>query len=277
MDFNHPPLEMRLTAYEAVEVIDELITEKKRARQKAKDMRQRAENRIPSNIVPDLTLPKARLDDETYPRSMIYDNGTDTDGDTTMHGADSGTNTMGQLHELYDAGRAGVQDRSSPLAVPSRPPYLVGRALKPDGSIKDLLLLAHQREGVGFAESLYESGKPGFFLADERGLGKTMQAICLIAETATNQGFPSLVLVPNELLGIKWKAEIEQSVHIRGRAPKVLLYHGDGKKGQHEETLEAYDIIIAMTTQAGIESATSKHFAPQDLFSIHDFWSKVWH
>lgn len=160
MRLDHPTLEMRLTADKALQIIDELIAERQRVRQEVEEMFQRADSRIPSNIVPDLRFPEAKLDDETYPRYLIYKGATGVDGDTTMSntGAGSGTNTMDELHQLYNAGRIRFQDRTSSLAVGVRPPYLVGTALDTDGSSKDMELLPHQREGIGFGKSLYEAG-----------------------------------------------------------------------------------------------------------------------
>lgn len=50
-------------------------------------------------------------------------------------------------------------------------------------------------------------------------------------------------------------------MHIRGRAPEVLLYHGDAKKGANERNLTAYDIISATTTQVRLEFAAFNEYA----------------
>lgn len=114
----------------------------------------------------------------------------------------------------------------------------------------NITLLPFQREGLGWLvrqekETVYKGG----ILADEMGMGKTIQTIALfLSDTATRE-FPILVIAPTVAV-MQWKNEIEQYT-TQDRKFKVLVYHGANRTSKAEDIL-SYDIIL--TTYAVVES-----------------------
>lgn len=127
------------------------------------------------------------------------------------------------------------------------PVYVPVRAEQPDGmSIK---LLPFQLEGLHWLLSQEQSKYNGGVLADEMGMGKTIQTIALLMNDLSKR--PSLVVAPTVAL-MQWKNEIDQ--HTNGKL-KVYIYHGATKTAQIKD-LHDYDVIL--TTYAVIESVFRK-------------------
>ncbi|KAJ2554315.1 DNA repair protein rad16 [Coemansia sp. RSA 1933] len=113
-------------------------------------------------------------------------------------------------------------------------------------------LLPFQREGVWWMAQQESSMFHGGILADEMGMGKTLQTIALLL---TNCGKPTLVVCPTVAL-MQWKAEIEMatddlSVFIFYGNDRRQLENTDGS-GVDMEELAKYDVIL--TTYAVMES-----------------------
>ncbi|CAO3665234.1 unnamed protein product [Umbelopsis ramanniana] len=117
---------------------------------------------------------------------------------------------------------------------------------------KDLVLplLPFQKEGVGWMRDQEKSPDfKGGILADEMGMGKTIQTIAMLLEEPRQK--PNLVVAPTVAL-MQWKREIE--THTRG-VLNVYLFHG-ASRSSDKDFLKGYDVIL--TTYSILESAFRK-------------------
>ncbi|KAI1297540.1 DNA repair protein rad16 [Mortierella claussenii] len=110
-----------------------------------------------------------------------------------------------------------------------------------------LKLLPFQKEGLGWMRKQENAFFKGGILADEMGMGKTIQMISLLL---SEPGKPNLVIAPTVAI-LQWMSEISE------HAPslKVLVYHGPGRTESMKE-LMSYDIVV--TTYSIIESGYRK-------------------
>ncbi|CCF57912.1 hypothetical protein KAFR_0D02640 [Kazachstania africana CBS 2517] len=127
------------------------------------------------------------------------------------------------------------------------PAYVPTRATQPDGM--NIKLLPFQLEGLHWLISQEDGMYAGGVLADEMGMGKTIQTIALLMSDVAKT--PSLVVAPTVAL-IQWKDEIEQ--HTNGKL-KVYVYHGSSKTVNIAD-MAGYDVIL--TTYAVLESVFRK-------------------
>ncbi|CCC71773.1 hypothetical protein NCAS_0I01050 [Naumovozyma castellii] len=146
-------------------------------------------------------------------------------------------------------------------------PYVAIRAPQPEGmSIK---LLPFQLEGLHWLIQQEEGIFKGGVLADEMGMGKTIQTIALLMNDLTKR--PSLVVAPTVAL-MQWKNEINQ--HTDGKL-KVYMFHGTSKNIDIK-TLSEYDVVL--TTYAVLESVfrkqnygfKRKHGVVKELSVLHN-------
>lgn len=122
----------------------------------------------------------------------------------------------------------------------------------PDGTVKQahqppgmlVTLLPFQLEGLNWLITQEKSIFGGGILADEMGMGKTIQTIALFM-SEPDKG-PNLVVVPPVAM-VQWKNEIE--AHTNG-ALKVYLFHGSNRTNRAED-LKEYNVI--MTTYSVLE------------------------
>ncbi|KAI5955663.1 RAD16 [Candida jiufengensis] len=121
------------------------------------------------------------------------------------------------------------------------------RAPHPEGMT--LRMLPFQLEGLNWLLKQEEGRFQGGILADEMGMGKTIQTIGLFMDDPTKK--PNLVVGPTVAL-MQWKNEIEK--HTDGKL-KVLLFHGGNRVNKVKE-LEGYDVIL--TSYAVLESSFRK-------------------
>ncbi|CAB4251927.1 DNA repair protein RAD16 [Maudiozyma barnettii] len=127
------------------------------------------------------------------------------------------------------------------------PKYVAQRAPQPSGL--SIRLLPFQLEGLHWLLE-QENGKyGGGVLADEMGMGKTIQTIALLMNDLTKR--PSLVVAPTVAL-MQWKNEIDQ--HTNGKL-KIYTYHGASKTVNIAD-LAPYDVIL--TTYSVLESIYRK-------------------
>lgn len=127
------------------------------------------------------------------------------------------------------------------------PDYIPHRTAQPEGL--RLKLLPFQLEGLHWLLSQENSKYNGGVLADEMGMGKTIQTIALLMYDRNKR--PSLVVAPTVAL-MQWKNEIDQ--HTQGKL-KVYLFHGNNKTTNINDLAE-YDVLL--TTYAVIESVFRK-------------------
>ncbi|RKP31004.1 nucleotide excision repair protein [Metschnikowia bicuspidata] len=134
-------------------------------------------------------------------------------------------------------------------------PYLLtleGVALERAGQPPNMniRLLPFQLEGLNWLLKQEDGEFGGGVLADEMGMGKTIQTIALFMSDLQKR--PNLVVGPTVAL-MQWKHEIE--AHTKPGSLKVLLFHGANRISTAQE-LEQYDVIL--TSYAVLESVYRK-------------------
>ncbi|KAG6896857.1 hypothetical protein C0992_005604 [Termitomyces sp. T32_za158] len=110
-----------------------------------------------------------------------------------------------------------------------------------------LTLLPFQLESLFWMRQQEQSIWHGGMLADEMGMGKTIQIISLLV---SDRAAPNLVVAPTVAV-MQWRNEIE--THSVGM--KVLVWHGSSRVTDHTE-LKKYDVVL--TTYAVMESCFRK-------------------
>lgn len=111
-------------------------------------------------------------------------------------------------------------------------------------------LLNFQLEGLSWMIRQEENGEyKGGILADEMGMGKTIQMIALMMHDRTKG--PNLVVAPTVAL-MQWKSEIETHTN---NLLKVGLFHGASRAKSVKELLD-FDVIL--TSYAVVESGYRK-------------------
>ncbi|KAI6046523.1 SNF2 family N-terminal domain-containing protein [Pisolithus marmoratus] len=108
-------------------------------------------------------------------------------------------------------------------------------------------LLPFQQESLSWMRKQEESIWKGGILADEMGMGKTIQMISLFVSDLKR---PNLVIAPTVAL-IQWRNEIQ--AHTENM--NVLVWHGQSRSGDYNE-LKKYDVVL--TTYAIVESCFRK-------------------
>ncbi|ODN78317.1 hypothetical protein L202_03960 [Cryptococcus amylolentus CBS 6039] len=106
--------------------------------------------------------------------------------------------------------------------------------MEPHPSLK-LTLLPFQKESLYWMKQQEEGPWKGGMLADEMGMGKTIQTIALLLSEPRRK--PSLVVAPVVAL-MQWKNEIE--THAEGFT--VCLWHGQGRMKASD--LQSYDVVL---------------------------------
>lgn len=135
-------------------------------------------------------------------------------------------------------------------------------------------LLRYQKEWLAWASKQEKSEIRGGILADEMGMGKTIQAIALVLarrELQQPDDVPSLLPGPSKRLpGIKatlvicpvvavkqWESEIKK--FTSEGSTKVLIYHG-ANRVKNFKLIRQYDFVI--TTYSVVEAEYRKYMMP---------------
>ncbi|KAJ3505689.1 hypothetical protein NLJ89_g7288 [Agrocybe chaxingu] len=108
-------------------------------------------------------------------------------------------------------------------------------------------LLPFQQESLYWMRNQERGIWHGGMLADEMGMGKTIQIISLFVSDACR---PNLVIAPTVAI-MQWRNELE--AHTEGL--KVLVWHGSSRESD-VEALKKYDVVL--TTYAVLESCFRK-------------------
>lgn len=124
----------------------------------------------------------------------------------------------------------------------------VKRVTQPPGM--NIKLLPFQQEGLNWLRKQEDGEFAGGILADEMGMGKTIQMIALFMSDLNKR--PNLVVGPTVAL-MQWKNEIEK--HTEEGKLKVLLFHGANRSTDVDELMK-YDIIL--TSYSVLESVYRK-------------------
>ncbi|KAF3904061.1 hypothetical protein ABW20_dc0106560 [Dactylellina cionopaga] len=127
-------------------------------------------------------------------------------------------------------------------------PIPVEKAPQPDGL--SLTMLPFQLEGLNWLKKQERTRFNGGILADEMGMGKTIQTIALLMEMPRPKR-PTLVVAPTVAL-IQWRNEIEKHTN---NALKVLIFHGQSKENK-AAAISKYDVVL--TTYGSLESVFRK-------------------
>lgn len=114
----------------------------------------------------------------------------------------------------------------------------------------------------------------GGILADDMGLGKTIQIISLIlanSQPKTPESSASTLIISPVGVMSNWKNQIE--LHTKKEhAPRVLVYHGTGKK--EAANLSDYDVVITSYGALAMEYNEKSKVPPKrGIFSVH--WRRV--
>lgn len=115
-----------------------------------------------------------------------------------------------------------------PVQRASQPPHM------------NIKLLPFQLEGLNWLRQQEDGEFKGGVLADEMGMGKTIQTIGLFTSDLLKR--PNLVVGPTVAL-MQWKNEIEK--HTEPGTLKVLVFHG-ANRATSAANLEEYDVILTL-------------------------------
>ncbi|OAV97831.1 hypothetical protein PTTG_25838 [Puccinia triticina 1-1 BBBD Race 1] len=120
------------------------------------------------------------------------------------------------------------------------------KAEQPDGL--ELTLLPFQLEGLYWMKKQEAGPWSGGVLADEMGMGKTIQTIALIlSDRVPGHRKQTLVIAPTVAI-MQWRNEIEKFA----KGLTVNVWHG-GNRSSAQEEMESFDVVL--TSFAVLESA----------------------
>ncbi|CAK4245402.1 unnamed protein product [Aphanomyces euteiches] len=159
---------------------------------------------------------------------------------------------------MLENSKRGVEDERAPLSDE----HFIKRDILPAAKPSPHLtasLLPYQQEGLAWMKAQEASKYRGGILADEMGMGKTIQAISLLLENVKIKrskgmlmGGGTLIICP-VIACMQWKSEIERFVESNHLS--ILLYHGP-KRTNLATHIASYDVVL--TTYSILESEGRK-------------------
>uniref|UniRef100_A0A0D9WZD1 RING-type domain-containing protein n=1 Tax=Leersia perrieri TaxID=77586 RepID=A0A0D9WZD1_9ORYZ len=167
-----------------------------------------------------------------------------------------------EVEDLAAAADEGEPSESPAAAVPTAEPA-------PEVVLP---LLRFQKEWLAWALAQEASPSRGGILADEMGMGKTIQGISLVltarrlrppqrpASSSSLRWAGCTLVVCPVVAVIQWAQEIER--HTAEGTARVLVYHGARRVGQKYD-FNKYDFVI--TTYSTIEADYRKHIMPPKI------------
>ena len=112
------------------------------------------------------------------------------------------------------------------------------------GLKEDISLHRHQREGIAWLQSLYNENSPGCLLADDMGMGKTLQVLYFFEWLSGKQESAKVLVVAPVSLLENWEREYNDifprgtySVVQARKSPEVFAHILDGEKATHKPLL----------------------------------------
>ncbi|KAL8735334.1 MAG: hypothetical protein Q9166_000879 [cf. Caloplaca sp. 2 TL-2023] len=106
-------------------------------------------------------------------------------------------------------------------------------------------LMEHQKLGLAWMKSMEEGSNKGGILADGMGLGKTIQAIALMASRrSTDPNRKTTLIIAPVALMKQWEREIRMKLKLQ-REHRLTTYilHGSGRQTYWED-LKTYDVVL---------------------------------
>lgn len=114
----------------------------------------------------------------------------------------------------------------------------------------------------------------GGILADDTGLGKTIQIISLIMADPKKTEAPTLIVAPLSVMS-NWKNQAE--MHTKKKyAPTTLIYHGQEKRGLTPDQLKQYDIVITTYQTMTLELFVNNKDKPNEVPTLRGLFSIKW-
>ncbi|KAJ2885138.1 hypothetical protein IWW38_005352, partial [Coemansia aciculifera] len=185
--------------------------------------------------------------------------------DATWEAPPSPHDAVAEYLAWQDVYAAWQRAESVSLAKRRRPPALVSKPndhVRQPAFIHGGTLFAHQLQGANWLWRRWRDSSKASVLADEAGLGKTVQAIAfllMVFHSSADPTFPFLVVVPARAVG-QWAgklrawapelvvAQLSASAEDRMAEPEHMIFRGKGDLRCHV-VLASHD---AATTQMGM-------------------------
>ncbi|KAJ9602448.1 hypothetical protein H2200_012990 [Cladophialophora chaetospira] len=112
-----------------------------------------------------------------------------------------------------------------------------------------------QLEGCGRVSHAERNGEPGFNIADDTGIGKTVEALALVAQSPG--ALPNLVVGPASVLST-WRETIVK--FVRPGSLRVHSYSNPGSSKLSLDDLRSFNIILVSYDQLRIQYAAKSNY-----------------